>query len=120
MAKSNGVPPQPPFEESLGRLQQIVEQLEDGQLPLAESLSAYEEGVKHLKACFDALSDAERKIEILAGFDAEGNPVTRPFDDSATAGEASVARRSRRAAAEQPAACPPGEQDDSSHERGLF
>jgi exodeoxyribonuclease VII small subunit len=85
----------PTFEEAAGRLEEIVRQLEDGELSLGDSLAAYEEGVKHLKTCFDALSDAERKIELLAGFDSAGNPITQPFDDAATAGPSQVARRSR-------------------------
>ena len=84
------------FEEALNRVAEIVEQLEGGDLPLGESLQAYEEGIKHLKVCYDALSDAERKIEQLAGFDAAGNPVTQTFDDTASgSGEDQVGRRSR-------------------------
>lgn len=84
----------PTFEESLARLQEIVDQLEDGRLPLADSLAAYEEGVKHLKVCYQALTDSERKIEILSGFDAAGNPITRPFDDAATIDQEKPAKRS--------------------------
>jgi exodeoxyribonuclease VII small subunit len=108
--ESNGS--QPTFEESVARLEEIVEQLEDGQLTLGESLSAYEEGVKHLKTCYEALTDAERKIEVLAGFDASGNPVMQPFDDAATAGEASVGRRSRSAKAPASESPSRGEVDD--------
>ncbi len=97
MAKAS-VPPPAPFEQSLARLQEIVEQLEDGRLSLGESLAAYEEGIKHLKTCHEALAVTERKIELLAGFDAAGNAMTQPFDDAATDdGEGNVARRSRTA-----------------------
>jgi len=90
------------FEQSLARLQVIVDQLEDGQLTLAQSLAAYEEGIKHLQVCHAALTDTERKIEVLSGFNAAGEPITRPFDDTASHTEEStprptVARRSRKA-----------------------
>ena len=86
---------QPTFEQSLARLQQLVDQLEDGQLTLAQSLAAYEEGIKHLQVCHAALTETERKIEILSGFNAAGEPITRPFDDTASDAEDNVARRSR-------------------------
>jgi len=109
----------PTFEESLSRLQEIVEQLEDGQLSLAQSLAAYEEGVKHLKVCYEALSETERKIEILAGFDAAGNPITRPFDDTATADQQAPARRVRpRATPGANASAPP--EDAVDERRELF
>ena len=85
----------PTFEQALARLQQLVDQLEDGQLTLAQSLAAYEEGIKHLQVCHAALTETERKIEILSGFNANGEAITRPFDDTASEHEDNVARRSR-------------------------
>ncbi|MBN2579821.1 MAG: exodeoxyribonuclease VII small subunit [Pirellulales bacterium] len=75
------------FEQSLARLEEIVHQLEEGNVGLEESLARYEEGVKLLRQAYDLLQKAERKIEILSGVDAEGNPVTEPFDDTATYGK---------------------------------
>jgi exodeoxyribonuclease VII small subunit len=69
------------FEESLKELGEIVQQLEDGGLGLAESLARYEQGVKHLRDCYRALKQAERKIELLAGVDAQGNAQTEPFEE---------------------------------------
>lgn len=111
--------PLPCFEDSLARLEEVASKLEDGQLSLGDALSAYEDGIKHLKVCFTALDDAERKIEILSGFDAAGNPVTQAFDDTATAvnAEENVARRSRSATKTAAKSAPNGEVDDS---RGLF
>lgn len=79
-------PTQPPasFEQSLAELEQIVRQLEEGQLGLAESLASYELGVKRLKECYELLERAERRIELLERVDADGEPVTRPFDAEAT------------------------------------
>jgi exodeoxyribonuclease VII small subunit len=77
-------PDQASFEESLDSLHGVVEQLEDGQLSLSDSLSQYEQGVKHLKNCHAALKEAERKIELLVKIDKDGNLVTQDFDDAAT------------------------------------
>ena len=85
----------PNFEEALARIAEIVEQLEDGELSLGDSLQAYVDGVKHLKLCHAALQETERKIELLAGFNSAGNAITQPFDDTASGGEAQVGKRSR-------------------------
>lgn len=69
------------FEESLGELEKIVAELEGGKLGLSDALARYEEGVRHLKGCQQLLEAAERKIELLSGVDAEGNPITTPFDE---------------------------------------
>lgn len=53
------------FEESLGDLEKIVKQLEDGDLPLDQSLKLFEEGVKLSRLCRERLSRAERRIELL-------------------------------------------------------
>jgi exodeoxyribonuclease VII small subunit len=72
------------FEQALTTLEQIVHDLEEGRLGLAESLARYEEGVKLLRQCHGLLEQAERRIELVTGADAAGNPVTVPFDDQAT------------------------------------
>ena len=53
------------FEASLAELEKIVAQLEDGDLPLEESLKLFEKGVKLSRECRERLSDAERRIEVL-------------------------------------------------------
>ena len=60
------------FESSLAELEKIVEQLENGDLPLEESLRLFESGVKLSRECRDRLTDAERRIEILMK-DGNGN-----------------------------------------------
>lgn len=75
---------EPNFEESLGELERIVNELESGDLGLGDALHAYEEGIKHLKRCHDLLEKAERRIELLSGVDADGNSVAAPFDEHAT------------------------------------
>lgn len=91
-------PTAPTFEQSLARLEQIVVQLEDGRVDLADSLAAYEEGVRLLKQCHALLERAERRIELLSGVDADGKPVTEAFDDRSTIslGDAAPTRSKRR------------------------
>ncbi len=55
------------FEDALARLEQIVEELESGDLGLESALSAFEEGVSLSRRCSGQLEDAERRIEILVG-----------------------------------------------------
>lgn len=103
---------EPTFEQSLEKLEQVVQQLEEGQLGLSESLQQYEEGVKHLRQCYGALEAAERKIEVLAGVDADGNPITEPFDDAELSlGEKAAARTLRRSRPNGKGAIPSNEGD---------
>lgn len=54
------------FEESLERLEAIVETLEDDPPSLDEALDAYEEGVALAKECLDRLDDAEQRVSELS------------------------------------------------------
>ena len=81
------------FEQSLAELEAIVHQLEDGELGLAESLARYEQGVKHLKHCYQLLQTAERKIDLLTGVAGDGSPLTEPFATDAATLEESAGRR---------------------------
>jgi len=106
---------QPSFEESLDELETIVTKLEGGQLPLADSLEQYESGVKHLKSCYDQLSAAERRIELVSRVDASGQPQTEPFDDEASASlDEKGTTRNRRRSATQAKSRTSDEVDDSS------
>lgn len=77
-------PPGPPaeidFEQSLAKLEEIVRQLEMGELGLSESLQRYEEGVACLRACQQALGDAESRIELLFRIDDQGQAHAKPFE----------------------------------------
>jgi exodeoxyribonuclease VII small subunit len=86
------------FEQSLEELEKIVAELESGKLGLSDALARYELGVKHLKGCQQLLERAERTIELLSGVDAEGNPITQPFDegDIDSLEAKAAARRQRR------------------------
>jgi len=53
------------FEETLEKLEKIVEDLERGDLPLEETLKKYEEGMKYSRFCMDKLNQAEQKLKKL-------------------------------------------------------
>ena len=68
------------FEKSLEKLENIIEALEDGDLPLNESIKTFEEGVKLSKHCQDLLTNAELKIQKLLEKD-DGTLDLEDFDD---------------------------------------
>src|SRR5437016_10057673 len=72
------------FEQSLAELDRIVRDLEDGQLGLEDALNRYEAGVGLLKRCYAQLRQAEQRVLLLTGTDAEGRAVTQPFEHVAT------------------------------------
>jgi len=63
----------PNFESSLKELERIVSRLEEGDLPLEDSLKLFEDGVKLSRECQQRLNQAERRIEVLLK-DENGNP----------------------------------------------
>lgn len=67
------------FEKKLGRLEEIVQKMEKGDLGLEESLKLFEEGVKISRECQTQLTQAESKVQQLVSFDPQGNAVTVPF-----------------------------------------
>jgi exodeoxyribonuclease VII small subunit len=107
------------FEQSLEKLEAIVHDLEDGQIPLSESLARYEQGVKLLRQCSSLLQRAERKIELLSGVDADGQPISQPLDDEdASLQEKAQSRGRRRTRTEKSA--PKSDTDDMDVPGGLF
>ena len=80
----------PAFEESLGSIEEIVGRLESGELDLTESLKQYELGVKQLRQCHQILAEAEQKVTLLSGVDADGNPITEAMPDSQVRGTSNV------------------------------
>lgn len=78
-------PAEPTFEEAVAQLEALVEQMESDQLPLADLLVRYEEGIKLVKVCSEKLTAAEKRIEIITR-DAAGKPQAIPFDPAAPAG----------------------------------
>jgi len=66
------------FEESMKQLEEIVEELESGNLPLEKTLKKFEEGVKLSKACNKKLDEIEQKVTILMK-DSNGDIKEQPF-----------------------------------------
>lgn len=67
----------PSFEAALLKLDEIVQKLEKGDLPLEQSLVLYEEGIRLSRLCHAKLEEAEGKIELLLK-DARGDLVLDP------------------------------------------
>jgi exodeoxyribonuclease VII small subunit len=76
--KSQGVNAMPSFEESLKKLETIVDQLEKGDLALEESLKLFEEGVGLSTACKQELDAAEGKVQMLVK-QRDGSLKPEPF-----------------------------------------
>jgi exodeoxyribonuclease VII small subunit len=74
------------FEASLDELENIVSQLEDGDLPLEQSLKLFEDGVKLSRECKERLAKAERRIEMLMK-DANGSPSLQELEPESLRGE---------------------------------
>jgi exodeoxyribonuclease VII small subunit len=58
-------PKEPRFEQAIGRLEEIVRLLDDGDLPLDDALKLFEEGVKLAGECARQLSKAQERLETL-------------------------------------------------------
>lgn len=67
------------FEDSLAELEQLVSQLEQGDISLEESLKSFERGVSLTHTCQKALQDAEQKVQIL--LEKNGNLSLESFTD---------------------------------------
>jgi exodeoxyribonuclease VII small subunit len=76
--------PEPSFEQALGQLERIVAGLERGEPELTAALAKYEKGVSLLTQCHRLLDQAEQAVALLTGVDEQGNPLTVPFDATAT------------------------------------
>ena len=64
----------PSFEELLSELEALVETMEKGELSLEDSLKSFERGVELTRSCQQVLKDAEQKVQILVGKDADAEP----------------------------------------------
>jgi len=77
--------PKERFEDALNKLEKIVSKLEEGDIPLEESLKLFEEGIRLSRFCNQKLDEAEKKVEILLkGKDGILKP--QPFDSSINSG----------------------------------
>jgi exodeoxyribonuclease VII small subunit len=71
----------PKFEDCLQRLEEVVNQLERGEVPLEQALKLFEEGVQLSNSCRKELEEAEGKVEIL--LKQNGKLQAEPFEISA-------------------------------------
>jgi exodeoxyribonuclease VII small subunit len=69
---------EPSFEQALDKLEKIVEELEEGNLPLEETLKKFEEGIKLSRLCEKKLKAAQKKVSMLTR-DEDGNLKEVPF-----------------------------------------
>ena len=70
----------PRFEEALAELETLVRRLEQGELPLEESLAAFERGIGLVRQLSQRLADVEQRVEVLLKSEA-GRLTVRPLDD---------------------------------------
>ncbi|WCN38937.1 exodeoxyribonuclease VII small subunit [Aneurinibacillus uraniidurans] len=66
-----------PFEEAMQKLEEVVGQLEAGDVPLETAIALFQEGMDLSKLCSRKLSDVEQKIEML--LEQEGETTVVPF-----------------------------------------
>lgn len=77
----------PRFEDCLQRLEQIVDELEKGNVPLEQALKLFEEGVQLSASCRKELEEAEGKVEILLKQNGKLQP--EPYESAAEKAQAS-------------------------------
>lgn len=68
----------PTFEKAMKQLEEIVQELETGDLPLERAIKKFEEGIKLSKFCSEALDETEKRIQILLQ-DQKGKITEKPF-----------------------------------------
>jgi exodeoxyribonuclease VII small subunit len=69
------------FEEALQELEEIVNRLEQGDLPLEEALTLFEEGVRLSRSCHTKLDEAQKRVEIVLK-DETGKLTSQPFEQA--------------------------------------
>jgi exodeoxyribonuclease VII small subunit len=69
------------FEQALEKLEQIVSQIEEGQVPLEESIERYAEGIQLIRKCRAILEQAEQKIQLLAKAEGQALAVEGELPD---------------------------------------
>jgi exodeoxyribonuclease VII small subunit len=80
--KNEAVPPEPSepgFEDNLKKLESIVTELEQGNIPLDKAMALYQEGIAAYRACSEALKNAEARVAKLVET-LEGELKEEPFE----------------------------------------
>ncbi len=67
------------FEEASARLDELVERMESGQLPLDDMIAAFEEGRRLVAFCNAKLSEVQKRVEVIKAQEADGSIVREPF-----------------------------------------
>lgn len=67
------------FDEAMRRLEEVVEKLEQGEIPLEQSIALFQEGMQLARLCHQKLADVGRKIEVLVKENQEWQ--VRPFHE---------------------------------------
>ena len=86
--------PKEKFEDALEKLEKIVSKLEDGDIPLEESLKLFEEGIRLTRFCNQKLDEAEKRVEILLK-GKDGTIKAHPFDPLQNSMEGSIVKSDR-------------------------
>jgi exodeoxyribonuclease VII small subunit len=87
MAEAHSGERGPGFDDIIARLETLVTRLEDGELPLEEALSTFEQGIGLAREGERILGQAERRVELLLR-GKDGEPTVAPFETDAADGPA--------------------------------
>ncbi len=67
------------FEEASARLDELVQQMEAGQLPLDQMIAAFEEGRRLVAFCNEKLTEVQHRVELIKAQEADGTITREPF-----------------------------------------
>ncbi|MFC7370452.1 exodeoxyribonuclease VII small subunit [Fictibacillus iocasae] len=69
------------FEEAMEKLEEIVEKLEQGDVPLEESIELYQQGMQYSKLCHTKLANVEKKMDLILNEEGEAKPFALEEED---------------------------------------
>jgi exodeoxyribonuclease VII small subunit len=67
------------FEDLVAQVEEALQKLEGGELPLEDALKLYEDGVASLRKCYEILKRAEKKVQVLV--ERDGEVSSQPFEE---------------------------------------
>ncbi|MBP7341878.1 MAG: exodeoxyribonuclease VII small subunit [Syntrophaceae bacterium] len=67
------------FEDALGKLENIVKEMEAGEMPLDSALKSFEEGIRLIRFCSAKLEETQRRVDEL--LEKENSLITKDFQD---------------------------------------
>jgi len=89
------------FEEALRKLEEIVGDLESGELNLDDAIKKYEDGIKISSFCYNKLKDIEKKVEILIR-DSSGKLSPKEFEEKSLTDEKLASKKRQTAKKKRP------------------